>query len=73
MMATRPAAVIATSQAILHRIRSEYFEMPDLCLTLSQAQRLWGLSREECERLLEQLVGYRFLRRTRNGAFVRMD
>lgn len=71
MMATQPAAVIATSEAMLHRIRSEYFEMPGLSLTLSQAQRLWGLSRKECEKHIEHLVLRRFLRRTHRGAFVR--
>jgi hypothetical protein len=71
MIATRPVGVIATSEATLHRIRSEYFEMPGLSLTLSQAQRLWGLSREECEEHLEQLVLRRFLRQTHRGAFIR--
>lgn len=56
---------------ILHRIRSEYFEMPGLSVTVSQAERLWGLSREECETHLEVLVGCRFLRQTPRGAFVR--
>jgi hypothetical protein len=69
MMSTRSAV---TSETILHRIRSEYFEMPGLSLTTFQAQRLWGLTREECEILLEQLVLRRFLRQTRRGAFVKV-
>lgn len=71
MIGMRPGALIATNETILHRIRSEYLEMPGLSLTLSQAQRLWGLSREECETLLKQLVLRGFLRQTHRGAFVR--
>lgn len=71
MMVTQTASVPAT-ETILHRIRSEYFEMPGLSLTLFQAQRLWGLSREECETLLEQLVLRRFLRQTHRGEFVKV-
>jgi len=46
--------------------------MPGLSLTPLQAQRLWGFSRDECERLLEQLTTQRFLYRTHRGAFVRL-
>ena len=45
--------------------------MPGLSVTVSQAGRLWGLSREECETHLEVLVVSRFLRQTARGAFVR--
>jgi hypothetical protein len=45
--------------------------MPGLCLTTAQAQRLWDLSREECEAILSMLIEERVLRRTRDGAFVR--
>jgi hypothetical protein len=53
------------------RVRSEFVEMPGLCLTTAQAQRLWDLSREECEAILSMLIEERVLRRTRDGAFVR--
>ena len=69
MIPVRPRVVDAT----LRRIQSEYYEMPGLSLTASEAQRLWGLSREECEAILNELIGQRFLRRTRAGAFVRVD
>ena len=52
-------------------IASEYFGMRGLNLTLSQSQRPWGLSSEECEILPERFVVRRFLRRTRRGAFIR--
>lgn len=58
---------------LLRRIRGEYLEMPGLSLTVEQAQRLWGLGREECHRALSTLVEVHFLRRTRAGAFTRSD
>lgn len=58
---------------VLRRVRGEYLEMPGLCLTLAQAQRLWSLDRPTCEALLEALIGASFLRRTRDGAFIRAD
>jgi hypothetical protein len=55
----------------LGRVKAEYLEMPGLCLTPRQAQRLWGLDREMCHALLGALVDAKFLNRTRDGAFVR--
>jgi len=53
------------------RIRGEYIEMPGLRLTVTQAQRLWGLDRTACELVLSALVDVDFLIRNRDGAFVR--
>ena len=47
--------------------------MPGLRLTLPQATRLLGLERGECERIIDQLVGRQFLRRTSNGYIMRAD
>ena len=58
---------------VLQRIQGEFVEMPGLCLTAAQAQRLWGLERDVCDALLGALVDARFLSRTREGAFVRKD
>jgi len=57
----------------LRRVRGEYTEMPGLCLTAAQAQRLWGLDRAACDALLGALVEAKFLSRTRDGAFVRSE
>ncbi len=46
---------------LLDRIRGEYREMPCLRLTSRQAQRLFGLRPDVCERVLAALVGERFL------------
>jgi DNA-binding IclR family transcriptional regulator len=58
---------------VLQRIQGEYVEMPGLRLTPAQAQRLWGLDRATCERLLTALVNENFLSQTRDGSFVRTD
>ncbi len=58
---------------VLQRIQGEYVEMPGLRLTAAQAQRLWGLERDACAALLEDLVSARFLVQTRDGAFVRRE
>lgn len=58
---------------VLKRVQGEFVEMPGLCLTAAQAQRLWGLDREFCEKLLEALVETNFLARRRDGSFIRVD
>lgn len=58
---------------VLRRVQGEYTEMPGLCLTPAQAQRLWGLDRAACDALLGALVDAKFLTRTRDGAFVRSE
>lgn len=63
-----PSALL--SEATLRRVRSEFLEMPGLKLTVSQAQRLWGMDRLTCEALIDELTASRFLARTRDGAVV---
>lgn len=58
---------------MLQRIQGEFVEMPGLRLTAPQAQRLWGLEQDVCSALLAALVDARFLARTRDGAFIRME
>jgi Fic family protein len=58
------------SEALLWGVRAEFLEMPGLKLTLAQAQRLWGVDRETCEAVIEELTACRFLATTRDGAFV---
>jgi hypothetical protein len=54
-------------------IRAEYLESPGLRLTATQIQRLWSLDAVQCEAVLTALIDTRFLRRTRDGEFVRID
>jgi ribonuclease D len=57
----------------LRLIRAEYLEIPGLQLTKPQAQRLWGLDPLTCAMLLSALLDVKFLKRTRQGAYVRAD
>ena len=55
---------------LIDRIRAEYREMPGLCLSHSQAARLWGLSPERCTGVLEMLIAQGELVCTPNGRYV---
>ena len=59
-----------SNERLVRRIRAEFLEMPGLCLTSEQAQRLWSLESRTCEALLKSLIDSRFLRRTDRGLFV---
>ena len=54
-------------------IRAEYLEIPGLSLTMRQVQRLWGLDPVTSDALLAALVEGKFLRCTRQKAYVRAD
>ena len=58
---------------VLQRVQGEFSEMPGLCLTAAQAQRLFGLDRVFCDELLKTLVDARFLVQRRDGSFIRVD
>ena len=45
----------------LQRMQRDFLEMPGLCLTSRQAQRLWDLDSLICDALLRALVDVRFL------------
>ena len=59
-----------SNERLVHRMRAEFLEMPGLCLTIDQAQRLWALEPRTCQALLTFLIDSRFLRRTDRGLFV---
>jgi hypothetical protein len=54
-------------------VQGEFLEMPGLRLTGAQARRLWGLDEIVCEALLGALVDAKFLFRTRDGFFMRVE
>jgi hypothetical protein len=56
---------------LLSQIKGEYHEMPGLCVSLTQACRLWHLDKETCMVILDRLVHDHFLRQTPKGLFVR--
>lgn len=66
-------ARITPDDDVLRRVQGEFLEMPGLRLTEAQARRLWNLDQSLCEALLDVLVDARFLFRTRDGAFMRLD
>ena len=59
--------------AVIHRVREEFIEMPGLRLTPAQATRLWGLEIETCNAVIAALVETAFLRRTAAGLVARME
>ena len=61
---TVPAARVTD---LVGLIRSEYEEMPGLCLTRAQVQRLWLLEPTACDNVLRALVEAGYLRLTPGG------
>jgi hypothetical protein len=66
-------ALAATIEDVFRRVQGEFLEMPGLRLTEAQARRLWGMETELCSELLGELVDAKFLFRTRDGAFMRVE
>lgn len=62
---------LTADERLTGRICGEYLEMPGLQLTCTQAQRLFGLDAVQCARVLDDLVGRRFLVRRADGRYVR--
>jgi hypothetical protein len=58
---------------LLRRVRGEFDEMPGLRLTLAQAQRLFTLRKDICERILNALAVAGVLARTPDDRFARRD
>jgi hypothetical protein len=63
-VATVPATRVTD---LVGLIRSEYDEMPGLCLTRAQVQRLWLLEPTACDNVLKALVDAGYLRLTTSG------
>ena len=55
---------------LVSMILGTFREMPGLCLHMNQAARLFGLRRNTCEVILEDLVAQGKLRRAADGQFV---
>jgi hypothetical protein len=64
---------VREADAVLMRVQAEFIEMPGLRLTEVQARRLWGLDAVSCGALLGALVDAKFLFRTRDGSFMRIE
>ena len=59
-------------ETVVSRVRAEFNEMPGLRLTVTQAMRLWGLDRSQCEQVIDLLVREAFLKLTPNGDVLRV-
>jgi hypothetical protein len=55
------------------RARAEFAEMPGLHLSMLQAQRLFGLRADICQRILDTLVREGFLAVVAPGVYARRD
>jgi len=62
-----------TNRSCIKVIRDEYVEMPGLSLTEAQVERLWNLTSDIAETLLQELQRAHFLRLTQKGTYVRAD
>jgi PAS domain S-box-containing protein len=65
------AAVRRLYDRAYERLRREYTAMPSLQLTPDQVERLTGVDRDVCQRVLDDLLGSRYLRRGDNGTYAR--
>jgi hypothetical protein len=59
----------STLEDVLALMRMEYAELPGLKLTAWQAQRLWGLPQDVCDRALATLIAEGRLVRTLDGGY----
>ena len=58
--------------ALLTRVQDAFLDIPDLSMTLEQAQRLFHIDRATCQALFDILTESAVVTRTREGAFVRV-
>jgi hypothetical protein len=56
-------------KALVRRVRTEFEEMPGLCLTMAQAIRLFDLNADVCVRIFDELVEDGTLRLTTSGQY----
>ena len=63
---------VPPSERLLQRIRAEYLEMPGLCMTPEQMQRLCGVEPTLCRLVLDSLVDAKFLCLKSNGTYARV-
>jgi hypothetical protein len=54
-------------------IRSEFQEMPEMHLTFSQVKRLWNLSTDDCELVLDYLLDAGLLDQDEDDRFCRHE
>jgi hypothetical protein len=70
---TLPMMAAERTRAVAERILTEYRTTEGLQLTRWQIQQLWRLDVTECDAVVKTLLDARFLRESRDGAFVRAE
>jgi hypothetical protein len=71
-ISARTAAVLPRIPiSLIHRVKAQYTEMPDLSLTPWQASRLLGLDVDICGYVLHALAASGFLQRGENDHYRR--
>lgn len=60
-----------TIRELTRRVQAEYAEMPGLCVTLVQAQRLLAIDEPTCAAVFKALIKRGVLRRTAEGRYLR--
>jgi hypothetical protein len=68
-----PMMAAERTRAVAERILAEYRTTEGLQLTRWQIQQLWRLDVTECDAVVKSLVDARFLRESRDGAFLRAE
>ena len=63
----------SATEEIIRRVQGEFLEMPGMRVTEAQARRLRGLDAATCSALLSAPIDAKFLFRTRDGAFMRIE
>jgi len=58
-------------EALVMRIEGDFLDIPELKLSLAEAQTRFGLDRVTCEAVLAALVDASVLRKAPDGAYVR--
>jgi hypothetical protein len=54
-------------------LRGEFLEIPNLRLTRTQVEQLWGLDGATCDAVIIALMGAGFLEQTQAGAYIRAN
>jgi Fic family protein len=61
------------TEQLASRIAAEFQEMPGMSLTLPQASRLFDLPRDQCRRVLEELLRRGVIQATPQGLYRRTE
>lgn len=70
ILLTREVEDLVNVISVARRVLAEFKEMPCMTLTPREASRLFGLSDEDCQAVIDVLVNSECLRQTGSGKLV---